>query len=84
MAENKTMRNDNIKKINEMLTKGVFSQVLSDVNSVDASVKALKKQIEEKLNLLATKKAEEKAKQEQQVEVVAKPEPASVVVDSQG
>ena len=87
MAENKTMRNDNIKKINEMLTKSAFQQTLGAVSSIEADAKALKKQIEEKLNLLMLKKAEEKAEQAvvekaEEVVVPVQPEPAPVVEET--
>ena len=72
MAENKTMRIENIKKINEMLAKGVLTQALSANDSTENSVKTLKKQIEERLNLIALKKAEEKSKENKE-EVVEVP-----------
>ena len=91
MAENKTMRNDNIKKINEILTKGTLSEVLKSANGTEADVKSLKKSIEEKINFFKSQKAQEvqKAKEEvvkkedevAKVEVVA--EPVKEVIEPQ-
>ena len=75
MAENKTMRNDNIKKINEILAKDSLKQTASLFAETEKGVKELKKQLEEKLNEIKAKKAEQLAKETQPVEVVeVKPE----------
>ena len=59
MAENKTMRNDNIKKINEILAKDSLKQTASLFAETEKGVKELKKQLEEKLNEIKAKKAEQ-------------------------
>ena len=59
MAENKTMRQENIKKINELLSKGNVSQTITAFSSTESGVKAFKKQLEEKLSALKAKKAED-------------------------
>ena len=60
MADNKVMRKENIKKINEMLTAGLALETLNKLTALENGVKGLKKKIEEKLSSLAEKKALEK------------------------
>ena len=67
MAENKTVRNENIKKINELLTKDAIGKLTGSLLKEESSLKALKKLMEEKL-LEFNKKAEQVPLQEPVVE----------------
>lgn len=60
MADNKVMRKENIKKINEMLTAGLALETLNKLTALENGVKGLRKKIEEKLSSLAEKKTLEK------------------------
>ena len=80
MAE-KTMRNENIKKVND-LTKGAIAQVLQDLTDTEQGVKAFKKLLEEKSKAFALKKQEEAVQPiVEEVKTVEEPiaEPAPVV-----
>ncbi|MBQ3596620.1 MAG: translation initiation factor IF-2 [Clostridia bacterium] len=67
MAENKTVRNENIKKINELLTKDAIGKLTGSLLKEESSLKALKKLMEEKL-LEFNKKEEQVPLQEPVVE----------------
>ncbi|MBR2871770.1 MAG: translation initiation factor IF-2 [Clostridia bacterium] len=75
MADNKVvMRIENIKKINETISKGGLTSLLSEISNVESKAKALKKSLEDKLNLAMQKMAEGKAAEEK-VEEKEKQEP---------
>ncbi len=75
MADNKVvMRIENIKKINETISKGGLTSLLSEISNVESKAKALKKSLEDKLNLAMQKTAEEKVSEEK-VEEKGKQEP---------
>ena len=80
MAENKVMRNDNIKKINEMLTSKTALDVLQKLSALEGSVKNLKKKIDDKLDLFAKQKAEAQAKVVETVTEEVKVEEKPIVV----
>ena len=79
MADNKVMRNDNIKKINEILTSKTALDVLQKLSTLESNVKNLKKKIDDKLDLFAKQKAQEQAKVVESVPEEAKVEEKSIV-----
>ena len=79
MADNKVMRNDNIKKINEILTSKTALDVLQKLSTLESNVKNLKKKIDDKLDLFAKQKAQEQAKVVESVPEEAKVEEKPIV-----
>ncbi len=79
MAENKVMRNDNIKKINEILTSKTALEVLQKLSALEGSVKSLKKKIDDKLDSFSKQKAQEQAKEVETVTEEIKVEEKPIV-----
>ena len=81
MAENKKMRTENIKLVNEIFTKGSITQILNEISKTESGIKSFKKQVEEKLSALAAAKMEKQATIQQEnpkvEEVVVKEEKTS-------
>ncbi len=75
MAEKSSMRNENIKQVNELIKEGKIESFIQSSNKFALEIKGIKSALEEKLKNLELKRVEEeKKKTEAQVEVVA-PQP---------
>jgi len=74
MAEKKEMRNENIKKANEILRDGKLEELLKLTSGAESDAKKIKSSLEEKLKALEVARKEEALKVETAVEKEAQTE----------